>query len=187
MKTLARLLQCRVTPFTLFFGFLGIAAAATLCIAGVNLYLQGRGPTFEGRNMAEWLRVLRTGTNSTEHPLRIVRLICDDAPHCDAVEVPTSWDLVHKYGLARTDDSSHHYGMFTLLVNGVYFRVIECRRATNGNCLLRFSTPYPRTNDITVFLQFGDGEYRMLEATGPCTRVVREGTMTASPTSGLSQ
>jgi hypothetical protein len=185
MKTLARVLQYGGTPATWLLWFLGILAAAVLCFGGAALYFQRAGPTFGGRNMEQWLRVLRTDGNSTEHPLRIVRVIYNDAPDCDAVEVPLSWDLVHRYGLVRTDSSSQYHGMFSLRVNGTWFWVRECRRATNGNCLLRFSSPADPSCDIAVFLEISR-LYNFLRATGPRTRYVRDD-ITMSPTNGLSQ
>jgi hypothetical protein len=186
MKMLARVLQYRLTPTDALLWFLGILAAIGLCFSAAGLYLQRRGPTFEGRNMEQWLRVLRTDANSTEHPLRIVRVVYNDAPHCDAVEVPLSWDLVNRHGLARTDSSSPYHGEFSLRANGVWFRVIECRRATNGNCLLRFFSPADRTCDIAVVFQISR-LYNFLEATGPHTRYVRNDITSMSPTNGLSQ
>ena len=182
MKTLGRVLQDRVTPFTLFLG------TAILCVAGPVLYVLSlpKGPTFQGRNMEQWLRVLRTDGKGTEHPLRIIRVVRSEQSEWD-VEVPLSWDLVHKYSLADTEGASRAYGKFRVTVDG-YGAHCECWRATNGNCLLRCSSGLlkPGTNELQV--SFGISyAYRSLEATGPRTHVVYNDTEATGPTIGLSQ
>jgi hypothetical protein len=138
----------------------------------------------QGRTVAEWLPLLRTDTNSTEHPLRIVRVIYNEEPECDAVEVPLSWDLLRKYGLfeldlpykdykpEREDSLIGRHAKLYLHINGHGPETDLCWRATNGNCLL----PYyhrilkPGTNEIEVeFIM--SALYGGISATGPRTQV----------------
>lgn len=176
------------TVYALWFGAaIGIGAFACLYrFDWPMLTIRGlRQPRCLGRNMAEWLPVLRTDTNRTEPPLRIVRVIYNDEPEYDAVEVPLSWDLMCKNGLfdrrpsepGEREAASVRAARLTLLMNG---RVAErigreafCWRATNGNCLLRFHHRHlrPGTNEIQVtFTLFAPGPSR-LSATGPPTRI----------------
>ncbi len=140
-------------------------------------------PRYQGRNLEEWLPVLRTGTNNADHPLRIVRVIYNNESECDAVEVPVSWDLLQKYGLfepetlqkgQREDASFSRAGKFSLLINGHRADTSPlCWRAANGNCLLRYfhRSLKPGTNEIAVEFSLFAG-YSRLSTTGPPAQVV---------------
>ena len=147
--------------------------------------LWSRQPRYQGRTLAEWLPVLRTDTNRTEHPLRIVRVIHNYEPECDGVEVPLSCDLMRKYGLLELDLPSKGYKppredtlMFRharlyLLVNGdVAHEGPLCWRATNGNCLVCYHQGLlkPGTNEIEVKFSLFTGD-SVRSATGPPTQV----------------
>jgi hypothetical protein len=135
-------------------------------------------PRCQGRTLAEWLPVLRTDTNRTEHPLRIVRVIHNYEPECDAVEVPLSWDLLQKYGLFeldlpyREDALFGRHAKFYLFINGHGPETGLCWRATNGNCLLRYHHRLlkPGTNEIEVAFNMSAGD-SSLSATGPRRQV----------------
>ena len=142
-------------------------------------------PRYQGRTLAEWLPVLRTDTNSTEHPLRIVRFIHNYEPECDAVEVPLSCDLMLKYGLLELDLPSKGYkperedslmfrsAQLYVLINGdVAGGVSFCWRATNGNCLLRCLHRFlkPGTNEFEVKFNLSAGDSSP-SATGPRKQV----------------
>jgi MFS family permease len=138
-------------------------------------------PRYQGRTMEEWLRVLRTDGSSTEHPLRVVRVIYSQEAEGDAVEVPLSWGLMQKYGLfelappykgQREDELIGMHAKFYLFINGHGPETGLCWRATNGNCLLRYHHRLlnPGTNDIQVafLMSFGDASR---EVTGPPAQV----------------
>lgn len=140
-------------------------------------------PRHQGRTMEEWFRALRTDTNSTEQPLRIVRVIYNYEPKCDAVEVPLSWDLMRKSGLFElipaTENEFHHgdalFGggaKLYVIINGGGRQTGPCWRAADGNSLLALSQRElkPGTNEVEVefhmYIPYGS-----LSVTGPRAQV----------------
>jgi hypothetical protein len=140
-------------------------------------------PRYQGRTLAEWFQVLRTDTNSTQQPLRIVRVIYNYEPECDAVEVPFSWDLMLKSGLSElvpaTENEFHHgdalFGgpaNLFVIINGGGRQTSPCWRAANGDCLLALSQRElkPGTNEVEVEFNMYI-PYRTLSVTGPRAQV----------------
>src|SRR5271156_5535236 len=56
-----------------------------------------RKPTYQGRNMVQWLKILKTNSNPTSEPLEIVRIMNGIESDVVGVEVPMSYDLLKKY------------------------------------------------------------------------------------------
>ncbi len=137
-------------------------------------------PRAHGRDLAEWLPVLRTDTDRTQDPLRIVRVIPDDEPECDAVEIALSWDLMETNDLIHAeplDEGGRQVAHFRsaqlhLSINGGAVTDPLCWRADNGNCLLRYHHRYLNlgTNELKVRFNLYAGDSR-LSATGPPTKL----------------
>lgn len=125
--------------------------------------------TNQGHNMSQWLKILGTNTNSTDDPLKIVKITSDDKFGNVEVEVPMAYDLLERY------DFLQNKGKFDLSING---RVLStgCRRATNGNCILGCGANAftPGTNQVQVqfFITNPSNKDRSLYATGPVAEFV---------------
>lgn len=145
-----------------------VLAALTAC--GMVYFLSGRKePTFQNHNMAQWLGILKTDTDSAGDPLRIGQIIYNNKSRIGAVEVPLSYELVKKY------DFCERQGKFDLVINGRYVST-TCWRATNGNCSLAFDQTElnPGTNQIRIWFMINNPSDidHFLHATGPITRLV---------------
>src|SRR5664280_3453265 len=82
-----------------------LVAIFALGLAG--LLLRSKERTSKGHTMAQWLTILRSNTNSTDNPLRIVQIINDDKFGNLEFEVPLSYDLLLKYDFLERNGSSH--------------------------------------------------------------------------------
>lgn len=135
----------------------------------IYLSLGPKPPTFQGRNMVQWLQILRTNTNSTGDPLSSAHISCDKRSKFVTAEVPLSYDLLMKYDFCGRD------GGFDLIVNGRYLPA-GCQRATNGNCLLKSYARElnPGTNQVQVafFISNQSDKDHFLSARSTVTEVI---------------
>lgn len=136
---------------------------------------------YQGRTPEEWFRALRTDTNSTQRPLRILRVIYNYEEECDALEVPLSWDLMLKSGLFELvprNEFPHGDALFGggaklhVIINGGGRQTGPCWRAANGNCLVALGQRglKPGTNEVEVEFNIYI-PYRSLSVTGPRAQV----------------
>ncbi len=103
---------------------------------------QSKGPSYRGRPLAEILRNETTlGTNqfTLDELLTLKQVITGDEPEIVTFDVPIAHDVVTNLGTlalfidpSRDEDSDE----------GCNVGWLECRRATNGNCLLVWNTIY---------------------------------------------
>jgi hypothetical protein len=86
-------------------------------------------PRYEGRTMAQWLRVLRSEPGRSGSPLDIIRVYEGTNIHTTVLEVPLSYDLL------REHDFLNGAGNVDVVIDGGGHSVHHLR-GTNGNCLL---------------------------------------------------
>ena len=156
-------MESRKKLVSLIIGFTLIACGVTY------LLLRPERPTFENRNMAQWLRILSKDPNNSESPLRIVQIIRYDGPETYAAEVPISYDLIKQH------DFCERNGKLDLIINGRQFST-SCWLGTNGNCLLPFdkSRLNPGTNQIQVYFFINNPSDidHFLHSEGPVTQLI---------------
>jgi hypothetical protein len=142
-------------------------------VAGiVAIVVIGCGPkerTSQGHTMVQWLKILKSNTNSTDDPLKIVKIINDDKFGNVEFEVPMSYDLLKEHDFLEKN------GKFDLSINSRLLSTY-CGRATNGNCILGcgINDFTPGTNQVQVefFISNPSDIDRSLYATGPITEFV---------------
>jgi hypothetical protein len=126
-------------------------------------------PTFQGRTMNQWLNMLKTSHNASNHPLEIIR-ITTSSKSCNA-EIQLSYDLLKKYDLLEGN------GKMDLVVNG-QGESTSNTRATNNNLILTCNAnDFVRgTNRIRVafFIHNSLNRDRPLYAEGSITQFVSD-------------
>ena len=143
--------------------------SALLALGLAYLLLRPKERTNQGHNMSQWLKILGTNTNSTDDPLKIVKITSDDKFGNVEFEVPMAYDLLKRYDFLRNN------GRFHLNING---RALStgCERVTNGNCILKCGANdfAPGTNRVQLefFISNPSNKDRSLYATGPVTEFV---------------
>jgi hypothetical protein len=120
-------------------------------------------PQYEGRTMAEWLRILASEHHSSSSPLDIVRVHEETSSHSTFLEVPLS------YRLLREHDFFDGIGKITFLVDGGA-RLPKSLRETNGNCLLELDWDRegirPGAHKVEVEFEIWLRTYNRLHAMG---------------------
>lgn len=128
-------------------------------------------PTYQGQNMAQWLKKLRTDTNSIDDPLKIIRITKYDKSGNVEFELPLSYDLLKKY------DFFERHGKIHLMI-GEKALSTYCERATNGNLILGCDiNDFTRgTNQVrAVFFIFNpSNKERFLHAESPPAEFVSD-------------
>ena len=150
-------------------GLFIIVLLALLALGLAYLLLRPKERTNQGHNMSQWLKILGTNTNSTDDPLKIVKITSDDKFGNVEFEVPMAYDLLQQYGFLQ------NCGKFDLSING---RALStgCERATNGNCILECGANdfAPGTNQVQVqfFIINPSNKDRSLYAAGPVAKFI---------------
>jgi hypothetical protein len=139
-----------------------------MCVTLWILY-HSRKPTYQGRSMVQWLKILKTNSNPAGEPLKIVHIINRAESDVVTVEVPMSYDLLKKY------DFFERNGKLGLMINERGFSTFNAR-AANGDCLLGFDKNNLNlgTNQIQVefFIHNSSDRDRPLYAEGPIVEFV---------------
>ena len=126
-------------------------------------------PTFNGRPLSEALRDSNaTGTNrlTLSEMLTLRQITNGDEPETITFEAPISYNVITNLGglslfIDLNDDDAFHEGFDV--------QEVECERATNGNCLLVWSTLYesPGKHALQAALSLKDPTLRDQIFTGP--------------------
>lgn len=142
-------------------GVVVVALLGSAIFLGLAWSLQLCNPRYEGRTMAQWLRVLASEPTRSGTPLDIIRIHDYTNLHTIAVEVPLS------YALLRSHDFLDGEGKIELIIDGRFYPVHHLGE-TNGNCLF----PLPRLgispglHEVEVELQIVSRAYDRLSARG---------------------
>jgi hypothetical protein len=162
-----------------------ITALIICCVfltLGLTLFYSNRKPlkpepTNRGRNMTQWLQILKTDTNSMESPLKIIQ-ITEDGESTLKLELPLAYDLL------LTNDFINGEGHLNVLLNRHYGVYLWPVRSTNGNCLFGVSKSdlHSGTNQIRVEFNITDSSVlRTLRSTGPVFNYVSTNLFLISP------
>jgi hypothetical protein len=104
--------------------------------------------TYHGHTMNQWLEMLATGSDAGTNALMLKQVITGDEPDVVSFEVPLSYDLFKKYDLFEKAGKIH------LFVDGEIYEYQSYERATNGNFLLSWNTPFASPGVHRLYAEF---------------------------------
>ena len=147
-------------------GIIGVIAYGTfwfLCYLGLDF----RERTVAGKNVNQWLQMLRANTNATDNPLKITDIHFVREANYFYVKVPLAYDSLMKHDFFEGNNR------LKLVVNGKRTGYLQFISDTDGSCILLLSPDnlLPGTNQIQAdfFMSNPNAMEHWLEMDGPIT------------------
>jgi hypothetical protein len=155
----------------LIYAGITLVSMAAVCYLTVFLYLRFKypEPTNQGRNIIQWLQILRADANAVDSPLNIISISNNGAAGFVAVEVPLLYNLLEKNGFLAGN------GKLGFVVNDKNISTYS-ERALNGNCKMKseLNNFVLGTNRLQVEIVISNplNTDRPLHAIGPIAELV---------------
>lgn len=152
--------------------FVGVVVLVLIPVSGFFFLRSSRGfrePTYQGRNIGQWVEALAADRTDPQNALNIKRILIDEETETVRFETPLSYDLVAKHDFLTGD------GRLRLCIDGNLLSSF-CERGTNGNCLLywdkRGIPPGLHQVQVCFFIVNESNKCRMLSTKGAVSSFV---------------